>query len=219
MNKLGDKLKVICLGDSITYGVGDYYGGYTYRLRQKLEQNINKFGYAFADVYNLGINGDTLAGLHHRIDREIAPRIFDSDTELKELYYIVLIGANDYLNQTPLNIFQNELARLMREFDLYRPPLYCRVAFIQILPIYHNQREVKLADYNMVLLDEVSKASGIDFLPIALPEDFICEDGLHPNIKGHTLLCEYVYDYIIRKHDERIVILDENLRNNSKVQM
>lgn len=71
-------MSILCLGDSLTYG------SYGYSYIPFLGGNIN--------VYNRGVNGDTIAGAFKRAKRYVADKRYqDADT------YIVSIGTNDCL--------------------------------------------------------------------------------------------------------------------------
>lgn len=82
-----DTLRVAVIGDSLAYGAGDEARkGIPVRLSEQLRRN----GVDAPEVLNLGINGDTTAGVNARMQQ---PRV---RTALAQADAIVLsIGAND----------------------------------------------------------------------------------------------------------------------------
>ncbi|MFO0704235.1 MAG: GDSL-type esterase/lipase family protein [Patescibacteria group bacterium] len=86
-----NQYRILCFGDSITYGAWDEAGGgWADMLRQKLHSEYLEGGIK-AQVFNLGIGAETSDGLLKRIENEILARAKSS----WELAILIAIGAND----------------------------------------------------------------------------------------------------------------------------
>ena len=85
---------ILCFGDSITQGYVDLEGGWTQRLRRRLDQETTvPFGdttFPAHAVFNLGVSGDTAEGLAARLERELAPRQLGDQTIV-----VIAIGVNE----------------------------------------------------------------------------------------------------------------------------
>lgn len=77
--------------------------------------------------------------------------------------------------------------------------LYWMQGNIQFLNDWHERYNIevfKLAIYNNVpIIDITSK-----FLEQKDYSSFLCEDGIHPNVKGHKLIAESIFEHIAKKN-------------------
>ena len=92
-------MTIICFGDSITYGNWDHKGGWVGRLRDYLDSKSiaaysgeDLYSKYYTVTYNLGIPGDTSAGLFARFEGELIPR-FNPKEET-----IILFDIGNYMN-------------------------------------------------------------------------------------------------------------------------
>lgn len=82
--------RILCFGDSITYGAWDIEGGWVDILKKHYHREFLN-GKQKVQVYNLGIGGETSTGLLNRIKQEIISRKSSEwDTVI-----IITIGKND----------------------------------------------------------------------------------------------------------------------------
>lgn len=91
-------LKIVCIGDSLTYG---------YKLRRsevwtKLIEK--KYG---VEVVNKGINGDSTAGMLSRFYRDVV--------ENKPSYVFIMGGANDLIMEVPLNVIKSNISTMVHQ--------------------------------------------------------------------------------------------------------
>jgi hypothetical protein len=84
---------ILCFGDSITQGFVDLEGGWTQRLRRRLDQDasvpMGATTFPVHAVFNLGISGDTAEGLLARLEPELGPRRLGDQTIV-----VVAVGVN-----------------------------------------------------------------------------------------------------------------------------
>ncbi len=118
---------IICIGDSITYGVGELpCKGWVGRLKDTLEKN-HRF------VYNLGIPGDTAEGIMSRLEAELCRNQLRRNGD-KSLV-ILNSGMNDSRKSDGKPIFTDEeyknnlitifeiLNKKMCHLSLYQQPM------------------------------------------------------------------------------------------------
>ncbi len=91
-------LKIVCIGDSLTYG---------YRLRRSQVWTRlieDKHG---IKVSNKGINGDSTGGMLARFYRDVV--------ENKPSNVIIMGGANDLIMKVPLNVIKSNIATMAHQ--------------------------------------------------------------------------------------------------------
>jgi lysophospholipase L1-like esterase len=86
--------KILCFGNSITYGYCDIeLGGWVQRLRKFLDEKVKQNTKLYFEVYNLEIPGDTTEDLLKRFKTETKARLIELDKE--DVIIIFSIGIND----------------------------------------------------------------------------------------------------------------------------
>ncbi len=203
---------ILCFGDSITQGYVDLEGGWTQRLRRRLDQEATvPFGdttFPAHAVFNLGVAGDTTDELAARLEQELAPRQLGDQTIV-----IIAIGVNetafDPRTGRPTHDpgrFAATLARLVATARRHTD----RVLLVGLLPCdearmqpppwsedgaehYANDR---IAAFNQAVR-RVAASTGAalaDPFEDALAGDHpaLLHDGLHPNGAGHQLLADLI---------------------------
>jgi lysophospholipase L1-like esterase len=207
---------ILCFGDSITQGYTDPAGGWTQRLRQKLDAtyfHIYKNGITVPahDVFNLGISGDTSAGLLARIASEIKPRLLNEDSII-----IIAIGTNDSVyRQTDDSVETTEeqygdnllkliqIAKQTTDKVIIVGTLPCDESKMQPMPwsssgkSYSNQRLKEFNDTAMNVASEqnVQIVNMFEKLNIENPDSYL-HDGIHPNENGHQLISDSIFSVI-----------------------
>ena len=195
--------KILIFGDSITWGADDIDGlGWANRFRKKLESEG-----ADTAVYNLGIRGDTTSGLLKRFEVEAEAR------KSTNICIVFAIGINDsrFINnletpETPLEQFKLNIKELTELAEKFTKNIIF-VGLTNVTPdeinlprvgksyIYTNNN---IRNYDQAI-ENLAKQKGYKFISLQNllnPEDFY-EDGLHPNSKGHTKMCDLISKYII----------------------
>lgn len=197
--------KILAFGDSITYGFNDPEGGWVTRLRRDLD-SINAQADYVHTVFNLGISGDKTADVLPRLEPETKVRIgYKNDYRL-----IIAIGTNDAIqsteDRTP-EVTDEEFRKNYGEILAIAKTLISKMYVCSLLPVdervwpmdwspgrgYDNKR----IDQLNVIIKELAKAAKIPV--IDLHGEFtkgdaskLLEDGVHPNAKGHELICRTV---------------------------
>ncbi|MDR0486502.1 MAG: GDSL-type esterase/lipase family protein [Elusimicrobiota bacterium] len=180
-------MKIICLGDSLTYGFA------MARRDTWVSLTAEKTGF---EIINKGINGDTTGGMIARFERDV----------LRENPSAVIAvgGANDiFTSQTSANARSNIFAML----NLASAN---KILFItgSLLPIDLDNVRTDWASftdmesaqgcclsYNIWLSSfcKIFKTPFIDFnaaFSASADTNLYLEDGLHPNAEGHKIMAE-----------------------------
>lgn len=198
---------IICLGDSITYGVGEVPSrSWSNRLKNHFEDN------PFKRTYNLGVPGDTTVSLKHRIDTEIKSRLMFKEDQDNYLV-IISIGINDTKGtnttdniQVPIDIFKENLKELI---DITKKHVK-NIVFLSQTPVnedltmpiqetkyYSNE---KIENYNKII-EEINKNNNCYFCDVGnyiKSKNYkqLLYDGIHPNSKGYDEMYNYVREFL-----------------------
>ena len=195
-------MKILCFGDSITYGESDVLaGGWADRLK-------NHFLVKYADsitqeisVYNLGIGGETTDGLRQRFEIELNARHIKG----QRLVVIFSYGSNDIVIHKNKNIVPPEyFIRNLRECIEKVKKKGGEVILSSLTPIadtidgvinQHRQLRYKkdIEYYNLILkkLSNEVNATHLDIyndLKCNKTPDLLSSDGVHPSSSGHNLI-------------------------------
>ena len=187
---VGQRIKVACVGNSVTYGYGlpnPATDAYPAQLQKLL-------GDAF-DVRNFGRNGATLmhgSGTTYRLQNECKRALaFSPD------YVVIDLGLNDVdpMNWTPNDTaFTRDYRELIDAFRRVNPR--CRIWICHMTPIaydypnyFHGLRE----RYAMIRqkIADVARETGASLIDLREPFRHRLDllfDGLHPNAEGARLL-------------------------------
>ncbi len=203
---------ILVFGDSITCGAWDKEGGWADRLKQYLfkKSAFGKKGYCM--LYNLGIDGDTTAGVLARLENEIKFRRDRDPAE--ELVLIFEIGSNDtrymHSKKAPLigeKQFEQNIKEIIRISKIHSD----KILFLGMEPVDEKKvdpipwtsekssyKNKILSKYNLTLKKFCAK-EGVYFLDLQLlPKSYLktLDDGIHPNTKGHEMLFEAVKKFM-----------------------
>lgn len=203
---------ILTFGSSTTLGEWDQKGGWADRLRDFAYQKAAATNFTnYADVYNLGIDGDNSERLIKRFENEIQARIYGE----KDLIIFIAIGLNDsqYLLEEKHNWiqpedFENNLHTLLDTARKYNS----RIVFVSLTPVDNRVDPIpwkKEAAYRMEYIQSYNeiikkicnrnKLPFIDILEKFLQTgvDKILQDGLHPTTQGHEIIFEEVKKYLV----------------------
>jgi lysophospholipase L1-like esterase len=161
---------IVCLGDSITAGVGAEPGhAYPDVLAARLG----------VPVINAGVPGDTTEGALARLDQVLA-----EDPWL----VIVELGGNDRLRQVPPERTEAALRTILQ-----------RLLAARVVPVLVELDAPFSGSYNAIygrLADELSIPMVGDVLREILMDPTLKSDPIHPNTRGHELLAEAVAETV-----------------------
>lgn len=200
---MSESERIVCLGDSITEGLGDERGiGWVGRLTAHLAQTWPSRWH----VNNLGVAGDTCIDIRHRLLTEVFPRaparlvISAGVNDTTQRLWPAAAGekvdpsyARDIWRQifTALKTQGTRCLILgLAPVDETKLPLvYCPY---DELDRGHDARNARIERYEAMLKQEAELA-GFPFVPLftklaASPYSRCLPDGLHPNGAGYDLL-------------------------------
>jgi lysophospholipase L1-like esterase len=168
---------VLAIGDSLTRGFGAEGRGYAEQLQPLLAQQP---GRQDLRVINLGINGETSAGLAARIDAALA--------EHRPAVVLITSGGNDFLRRAAEGDTRRHLEEVTRKvraagahpvlFAVPQPSLATAVG----LPSDHPLYEALAGELKLQVL------SGVVAGVLAKPE--LKSDQIHPNAAGYAVLAQ-----------------------------
>ncbi|MBO0593544.1 arylesterase [Cellulophaga sp. E16_2] len=176
---------ILCFGDSITagYGLDDNNNAYPGLVQQKLDSLGLKF-----TVINSGVSGETTAGGKSRIDWVIkqTPSIF-----------LLELGANDGLRGVALSETRANLQAIIDVVRKKSPNTTIILAGMQLPP---NMGLAYTTEFKQLFIDLAEKNT-LEFIPFILKDvggisALNQKDGIHPNIEGHKILANTVWDVL-----------------------
>ncbi len=196
--------RLVCLGDSITEGIGDAKSiGWPGRLQTNLSESK---GLGVWSVLNLGVAGDTSIDIKHRLLSEVLYR------EPERL--IIAAGVNDTAHRLwpddgGVKIALNHARTIWMDMFQILNGLGIKTAVVSLLPV--DEKKLPLAympfdenDHGNSFLNseiyvynqyvrEITESQGGVWLNVAQkwegrPLDKLLFDGLHPNADGYDLL-------------------------------
>ncbi len=171
--------KVVCLGDSLTAGLGLVESqSYPSVLQRKID--AEEYGF---EVVNAGVSGDTSAGGLRRLDWAL-------QGDVKVL--VVALGGNDALRGLSVNEMRENLSAIVERArargvvvvlaGMQAPPNYgpeYTVAFRQAFADVARQYRILYVPF---LLDKVAGNAALNQ-----------PDGIHPNARGAEIVAENVW--------------------------
>ena len=185
-------MKIICIGDSLTYGYGVWSSQCWVTL---LAEKINENRQSSIRCLNFGTNGDTSGYMLERARRHIIPDKADQGDIV-----IIMGGANDTLMY---GANENDAENIIKIADLAKSKGCIPIIGIQpgFRPSYYafygpmdpDKLNADFDSFAELLLKE-SEARGIitfDLRPI-LADQVLFSDGVHPTEDGHKLIAEAV---------------------------
>ena len=174
---------IVVLGDSISAGYGiEVEQGWVALLQQKLLNTHSHYR-----ISNASISGETTAGGLARLDPIL--------TAQKPAILLLQLGANDGLRGLSPVEMKNNLAEITRRAQ----KAGAKVLLLGMkIPPNYGKRYVDLF-YNVY--PQLAKALAIPLVPflledVALNNDLMQADGLHPNAKAQPILADKVEPYL-----------------------
>ena len=193
-----DKVKVACVGNSITFGTGvasREVNAYPFVLGRLLGE-----GY---EVGNFGKPGATLLVKGHR--PYVLQEEYKKALEFAADIVVIHLGVNDTDPRNWPNYgdeFIGDYLALMDTFRMANPKTHFIIARITPLSHRHPRFLAGTRDWHDEVqhrIEEVARQSGaqlIDFHSLLYPYPGLLPDGIHPNAKGAELMAKTVYSAI-----------------------
>ena len=192
------KIKVACVGNSITYGYtlpDRETNAYPAKLQKMLGGDYM--------VGNFGKSGATLLNKGHRpyMQQEEYRKAIDFAGDI----VVIHLGINDTDPRDWPNyrdFFINDYRALIDSFRVANPK--CRILIARLTPIAdrHPRFESGTRDWHgeiQLAIENIAKYTGIqliDFHEPLYPYPFMLPDAVHPNVEGAEILAKTVYEGI-----------------------
>tara|TARA_R110002124_G_scaffold64985_2_gene177491 strand:- start:297242 stop:297892 length:651 start_codon:yes stop_codon:yes gene_type:complete len=205
--------RIVCLGDSITEGVGDERGiGWVGRIAERLSKQERDSGVETTRILNLGVAGDTSIDIKHRLCSEAFYRNPD--------ILVIAAGVNDtayrlWPERGGAKIDLHNSRFTWREIFMLLQGRDIPIIFIGPTPVdeatmpqiwrafdEHDKgtdlSNTAISAYNDMLKAEATDA-GYNFVDLYNTIDHAVfqgclGDGLHPNSAGYDLMSDIIFD-------------------------
>ncbi len=202
-------MKIVCFGDSITWGAWDSQGGWVTRLRKKTDQICIQSGIEkFILLYNLGISSDTSERVLARMQLEISARALEEG----DFAFLVSLGTNDSTwlrHEQRYRIELEQFTRNMTDIVTVAKQYSDQIALIGSTGVdetktrpYSWDASVESSNVDIQRYDKASEGvaaqTGVAFIPIfdafmANDPVSMLLDGVHPNDRGHEFLANRIW--------------------------
>jgi len=195
------KIRVACIGNSITYGYG---------IRNKQENSypaqLQRMLGPMFDVRNFGHNGATLLSKGHRPYRNLPE--FDSALVFRPHVVIIHLGLNDTdPRDWPLygDDFIQDYESLIDAFVSINTSPKPKIWICKMTPIFswHPRFKTGTREYFWAIqkaITEVARKKQVSLIDLYMPlygrPDLYNQDALHPKKAGATIIAETVKKYI-----------------------
>lgn len=177
--------KIVFFGDSITAGYGiPIENAFPELIQNKIkERNLNY------EVVNAGLSGETTAGGLNRIDWIL---------RAKPDIFILELGGNDGLRGLSLEESEKNLKAMIEKVRKANSEAQIILAGMQIPP---NLGQEYTNEFK-ALFPKVAEEMNTQLIPFLLEgvggdPKLNLSDGIHPNPKGHEIVAETVWKYIM----------------------
>lgn len=173
---------IVCFGDSLSAGYG-VSAGLSYP--DFLQKELDRAGYKYR-VVNLGVSGDTTSGGLSRIQTAI---------RLKPAITILELGGNDGLRGVPLSSTRSNLEEMTRQLIASGSKV---IIAGMTLPPNYGPDYIKEFEQIYVQTANKFKSPRIPFFleGVALQNELMQRDGIHPNAKGNEVVAKTVMKFL-----------------------
>lgn len=180
--------KIICIGDSLTFGYGIHRNkSWTYLLKENLQLNI----------INKGINGDTSIG--------ILSRFFNDVLIVKPKICIIMCGTNDILSRRSVNSIVDNLNIMIKDClsnditpIVLSPPIILKSLAERLWDKHLNyidiNNKLNLLNNQLHELCKISNVSFISIYNLIEENNIYFSDGVHLSECGNYLIFNKIKD-------------------------
>jgi acyl-CoA thioesterase-1 len=177
-----DKKVILFYGNSLTAGYGLEEEE---SFPSRIEDKIDSLGLPYT-VVNAGLSGETTSGGLKRIDWVMKQKV--------DIFFLEL-GANDMLRGLPIEETRKNLAQIIAEVKEKNPEVKIGLCEMMAPP---NMGDEYVKAFNQIYKD-LAKSNDITFVPfflegIAGQEEFMLQDGKHPNAKGQKIVADNIWN-------------------------
>lgn len=201
-------MRVFIFGDSVVHGYYDSKGGWANHIAQTYQKlALADLESEITEVFNLGISGDTAAGVLNRLESEVKSRqLYETEDCI-----VIAVGLNDAILRnnrvvTEVYDFQNTYDAIIDRALAICPRVICvglsAVKESETDPWPYSSSGEQWKNNRINLFEDTIKQSAdnkeVAFIPIH--DEFLSlsgnkdmlADGLHPNEAGHSFIAKEV---------------------------
>ncbi len=179
---VGDGLKLVAIGDSLTYGF-PYLPDYSWVRLAADELGLR--------IVNKGINGDTTGGMRERFAADVLAH--------KPSHVLIMGGANDAFECIAVQEVTENIAHMVST-----AVQHAIIPVIGLTPPCNFPEEARLARYRQSLAwyAETNGIAVLDFYFAMLHPDGqgintgLHVDGIHPNEAGYRVMADAAIDFL-----------------------
>lgn len=185
-------MKVVCLGDSLTFG-------YEVAYKEKWHVIVqNKTG---IKMVNRGVNGDTTEGMLTRFEKDVI------DARPDKIF--LMAGYNDIFFNDSWDNTTNNMKAMIRKASDQNIAVIVAIPPPILLPVLFKEEDQGIDfEKSFVMIEEYcqwlrhflagAKVASLDFREsIDWTNPNLYLDGIHQSAKGHQLMAEKVISYFI----------------------
>lgn len=181
--------KIVCLGDSLTAGLGV---SLEESYPAQLEQALKNKGYD-VQVINAGVSGETSRGTLSRLDWILMQ---------KPDIVILEIGANDGLRGIDVSFVEDNLRKILIRLQ----ESGAEVVFAGMQMVWNLGEDYTRA-FNQVY-PRLAEEMSLLFMPFFLQDvatvaELNNSDGIHPNTKGYAVITRNILPYVVEALERR----------------
>ena len=176
---IADDKKLLILGDSISAGFGIKESQNWTTL---LKSSFSKEGKSL-EIINSSISGDTTSGGLSRINRDL--------NTYKPDFVLVELGGNDALRGYPISRIKQNLLKIISIIsDNQSIPIIMQIK----IPPNYGKKYIEAFEniYSEVASETDAKLISFMLENVALREDLMQPDGIHPNEKAQPFITEQI---------------------------
>ena len=180
---IADDKKLLILGDSISAGFGIKQ---SQNWTSLMKSSFSKEGKSLK-IINSSISGDTTSGGLSRISRDL--------NTCKPDFVLVELGGNDALRGYPISRIKQNLLKIVSIISNNQS-----IAIIMQIKIPPNYGKKYIEAFENIYSEVASETDAklISFMleNVALKEDLMQPDGIHPNEKAQPVIAEQIKEEI-----------------------
>ncbi|MDN3669421.1 arylesterase [Echinicola jeungdonensis] len=182
--KTSSQKTILFFGNSITAGFGiDKEKAFVGLIKSR----IDSLGLGY-EVINGGLSGETTASGLNRIDWFL---------EEKPDIFVLELGANDGLRGIKLSETKKNLEGIIESVREKYPDTKIILAGMQIPP---NMGKEYTSTFKTIF-PQIAEEKEVTLIPFLLDgvagnPDLNQDDGIHPNIEGHQIIAQTVWEYL-----------------------
>lgn len=180
---IADDKKLLILGDSISAGFGIKESQNWTTL---LKSSFSKEGKSLK-IINSSISGDTTSGGLSRINRDL--------NTYKPDFVLVELGGNDALRGYPISRIKQNLLKIISIISNNQSiPIIMQIK----IPPNYGKKYIEAFEniYSEVASETDAKLISFMLENVALKEDLMQPDGIHPNEKAQPVIAEQIKEEI-----------------------